>query len=470
MNSFQEIWQSMSTGSKLGLGAGGALILMAAVVGSMWVFGAKYETLFSALDPRDASSVVSELEKMKVPFKLDEGGARITVPVDSVHEIRLKLMGTGIPLKGGVGFEVFDNTDFGMTEFAQKINYQRALEGELTRTINSLEEVKYSRVHLVMPENTLFRKNGETPTASVILFMKEGGQLPEKVITGVQRMVAASVPGLEKSGVTVADQQGVTMSRKADDESGIGAMDGRLEKKRNVETYLAAKVVEVLEGAFGPGQAQVSVDATLDMDQRRTTREQVLSADGKLAGVVRKRESISGGKKNGKDTDKSVVSEVEYQVGRQLEQVVGTPGDVTRLSIGVLVPRTLAAERMDEIRSLVSMAIGLDEKRGDAISVFLTDSLPVDVEDALIVKPESPATAGVENLRTGQSLFGELTAVQTYVIGGGIIGVFMVLILILSVRKRETNTLSVDERARVLAQLNQWLEQDASQRTVEVKS
>ena len=476
MSAFQETWGSMTTGSRVGVSIGAGLILLVALVSAIWVFGSKYETLFTSLESRDAASVIAELEKMQVPFEIAEGGASILVPAESVHELRLKLMGSGVPLHGGVGFEIFDNSDFGMTEFAQKINYQRALEGELTRTIISLQEVKFARVHLVLPENSLFRQGKNEPTASVTLFMKDGAMLSPKKISGVQRMVSASVPGLDMAGVTVADQNGVTLSRKTDEEEGSGAVSTRLEKKREVESYLSAKATEVLDKAFGVGQAIVSVNVSLNMDQKRTTREEVISNDDAKSDVVRKRESRTGssGTQKGKGTD--VVTEVEYKLGRQVEQIVMTPGDIEQLSVGVLVPRAMAADRIDEIRTLVSMAVGLNTDRGDAVSVFLTDA-PV-VVNAVTDAVAAPVvmddvTTKTETIPKFIDKFLDIKnwTQQQLMIGGAllllVLGLF--LYLLFSGRK-QSRRLAPAERERVLKQLNTWLEQSPEKAAAEVKS
>src|SRR5262249_10524727 len=193
------------------------------------------------------------------------------------HKTRLKVLGgKAAPLKGTVGFEIFNNSDFGMTEFAQKINYQRALQGELARTIMSIEEVKHARVHLAFPEGGLLKKNAAQPKASVTLALRGDGHLRSEQIVGIQRLVAASVPEMDPHAVTVLDQQGVALSRVADERDDAGGISGRLELKKSTEVYLAKKAIEVLDRTFGPGQAIVSVDVTLSQDQVKTTREDVI--------------------------------------------------------------------------------------------------------------------------------------------------------------------------------------------------
>src|SRR5262249_51636316 len=160
-------------------------------------------------------------------YRLENDGTTILVDKSQVHALRLKLLGKSGTLKSAVGFEIFNNTDFGMTEFAQKINYQRALQGELARTIQSLDEVKNARVRLVLPESGLFKKSGQKPKASITLAIKEGRSLAPEQVVGIQRLVAAAVPEIEPSAVTIADQRGVTLTRAAGNE-GEEAASGRL--------------------------------------------------------------------------------------------------------------------------------------------------------------------------------------------------------------------------------------------------
>ncbi|MCX7274072.1 MAG: flagellar basal-body MS-ring/collar protein FliF [Burkholderiales bacterium] len=209
----REMWLQATRGARAGLVGGVLLILAIVAYFAMSVLRVDYQTLFADLDPQDAASMVAELDKLHVPYRLNAEGTAIQVDSAQVHALRLKLMGKSSAMRGGVGFEIFNNTDFGMTEFAQKINYQRALQGELTRTIQSLDEVKTARVHLVLPESGLFKKNGQKPKASITLAMKDGRSLPPEQVLGIQRLVAAAVPEIEPGAVTIADHQGVTLTR-----------------------------------------------------------------------------------------------------------------------------------------------------------------------------------------------------------------------------------------------------------------
>jgi flagellar M-ring protein FliF len=356
------VWSEASFAARAGLVAL-ALALVALTAGAAyWVLRDDYQPLFADLDPRDAAAIADELERMKVPYRAADGGRSLMVDGDAVHLTRLKVMGRGIDLKGTVGFEIFNNTDFGMTEFAQRINYQRALQGELARTIGALEEIQSARVHLVLPESGLFKRNAVRPKASVTLAVHGGrGLLPEQ-IHGIQRLIAAAVPEMDPAAVTVLDHQGVALSRRAEPESDAPAAYARLESKRDAEAHLTRKVAAILDRALGPGQAIVSVDVSLRHEQVKTTREDVVKAPG--GAVARRRDSAQG-----EGTGRGSTREIEYVHGRKVEQVVSGPGAVRRISVALLLPPHVTTGQAEGLKRIVAMAVGLDARRGDAIAV-----------------------------------------------------------------------------------------------------
>ena len=497
----KETWNNAGVASRSGLIGGVVVILALTLVATWWLLHPRNGVLFTDLEPGDAAAVVSELERLKVSYSLGGDGTRILVPQDEVHEIRLKLLGSGLPLSGGVGFELFDKAEFGMTEFAQRINFQRAMQGELTRTITSLKEVKYARVHLVMPEASLFQKNKVSPSASITLFLKPGSQLDRQQTEGIQRLVSASVPGLEASAVTIVDQYGKTLSSVSAEENGVETVTSRLQKKKEVEAYLTEKTARVLERTFGPGKAIVSIDVTLNFDQSKTTREEVIPGSSETGGVVRKRESRSEpvqGKKRERSQGE-VNTEVEYRLGRSVAQIVSTPGDIERLSVGVLVPASTGEEQLRHIEDLVAMAVGLDPQRGDAIAIHsaIGEILPEpQAQTAHQVSPfavdadpdvgsESIQAKAEESMNRGEVELGGMQPVQGTEVGklkilisglwmnhpGLLImsGVAVVVVLFfvigLETRARRTKRIDkvrqlTDERERILSQLKIWINAD----------
>ncbi|MET0659445.1 MAG: flagellar basal-body MS-ring/collar protein FliF, partial [Steroidobacteraceae bacterium] len=292
------MWSRLSAAGRWGLAAAAALILALVTWLSVVFLMPEYSVLFSDLTQRDAAVIVERLKENKIKYRLDAGGTTVTVPAEKVHDVRLQLMSSELPLSGGVGFEIFDKQGLGATEHSQRVSYQRALQGELTRTIGTLENVKEARVHLVLPESSLFRKDRQEASAAVTLSVRPGTLLERQQILGVQRLVAASVPGLTPDRVIVTDHRGVTLSATEQSGVGAGAAEAKLEAKRQIEDYVTRKVAHLLDSAYGPGQAIVSVDAALSFDATKRTIQDLVpaaSATGELEGrVVRKRQILGG--------------------------------------------------------------------------------------------------------------------------------------------------------------------------------
>lgn len=485
----QQRWSASGNGTRLAFFAGLLAIVLLFVWLIVWMTKDNYQVLFSELDPQDAASLVSELEKIKVPYRLEDGGKSIMVDKDAVYKTRLKLLGKGVNLRGTVGFEIFNNTDFGTTEFAQKINYQRALQGELARTIMDFEEVKFARVHLVMPESGLFKKNNVKPKASISLIMKGDTQLSAEQVIGMQRLVAASVPEIDAASVTVLDQRGVALTRNREAEGETEASNGRLESKKQIETYITRKVADMLDKAVGAGQAIVSIDVSLTQDHVKTTREDVIplsTRDGESAGsVMRRRQTQSGaGVRDGDSaapklsTDTSAVAEqqqkkdaprvqgngtmeIEYQNGRKVEQTVSAPGSIRRISVGILLPDNIPLERTEKIREVVSMAAGLNPARGDSIAIYSVEQFAA---HTAVVKAGPPPAAGTPEdtaavrVATRQSSIVNMLGIAL----GAILLLAIVVLLLRSLRRTDGSgagamNLSEAERVETLTHVRQWI-------------
>ncbi|SFC97659.1 flagellar basal-body MS-ring/collar protein FliF [Collimonas sp. OK412] len=371
-------WKNLGRSARIGL-VTGVLLIVAFLAFGIWSLRTEYQVLFSDLAPQDAAAMVAELDRMKVPYKLGDNGASILVDKESVHQTRLKLMSKELPLHGTIGFELFNNTDFGMTEFAQKINYQRALQGEITRTILSLSEIQAARVHLALPEEGLFKRSNNVATAAITLTMKEGKILRPEQVSGIQRLVSSAVPGIAIADVTIVDQHGVALTHMGRGEGNVDATSSRLELKKETENYLSHKANEVLERTFGVGQALASVDVVLNMDQVRTTTEDVVSPPGRngqtpTGVVVREREVMRDGgapldNKFSTGASGGSQREVEYSVGRRVEQVVAVPGSIRRIQVVAVVPKSLDEAQVERIRNVVAAAVGASRDRGDTVVV-----------------------------------------------------------------------------------------------------
>lgn len=392
-------WDSLAPRGRMTLlsALAGFFVMLAA--GSWWLLRPDPAVLFADLRPQDAAVITAELEKLKVPYTLEDGGATLVVDRPQVHALRMKLMGKDLPLHGTVGLELFNTSDFGMTEFAQKINFQRALQGELTRTILSFAEIRDARVHLALPEQGMFKQNAARPKAAITLNVRPGQSLRPEQVSGIQRLVAAAVPGLAAQEVTIVDQQGVALTRAADAEGDAPAGGSRLELKREMENYLSRKAAAVLDKAFGPGQALASVDVVLNMDQVRVTTEDVLAAPEAKGGVatgvlVRERETAKDSAMPDARTGdarslrgSSMQRDVEYQAGRRVEQVVSHPGAVRRIQVVAVVRENLDAERREQVQRLLAAAVGASPERGDTV-VLQALQPPAQREQAMPAKAD----------------------------------------------------------------------------------
>jgi len=422
----REFWKGLGAGARTGLVAAVVALVVGTAVVAWLLVRADYQVLFADLAPQDAASMTAELERQKVPFRLGAEGAdgSVSILVDrkDVYRTRLKVMAKDLPLRGTVGFELFNNSDFGMTEFAQRINFQRALQGELTRTILALAEVRDVRVLLAMPEQGLFKQNRSKATASVTLTMRQGRGLAPAQVAGIQRLVSAAVPGIAIQDVTIVDQTGVALTRNAGEPDGDGG-SARLDLKKDTEHYLARKADEVLARTLGAGEAIASVDVTLDMDRVQTTTEDVVAAPGhpQSGVVVRERETIrevnppmgtqSSGDAAGTGAAGSSQREVEYAVGRRVEQVIGQPGSIRRIQVAVVVRKELDERRRDELKALVAASVGAVADRGDA--VVIQGMPPAEVVAAASAAAEPDAGAWPSNATPAVALESASPAVST---------------------------------------------------------
>lgn len=486
MASLKETWDGLSKQAKIGIAVGAALIAALTIGLGVWAYRTDYQVLFADISPRDASSMAAELDKMKVPYQLADGGNTILVPKDLVYKTRLKLMGKDIPLHGAVGFEVFNNADFGMTEFVQKVNYQRAIQGELTRTILSIEDIQAVRVHLAIPEQGLFKKAISKPKASVTVTMKPGRMLAYEQVLGIQRLVAASVPDITASDVTILDQHGVALTRVAASETGNDAAVTQLDSKRSTEEYLLRKVNQVLDQTFGAGEAIASVDVLLNMDQSRVTTEEVLPAksktqDGSPTGVVvRERQTIRDGAapasslaagSKGAQSNGMTSIESDYQVGRRVEQVVTAAGTVRRMTVAVVVKKPLGDAQIANLKEVISLAVGFNGPRGDAIVVHSMNTLakagadlPAQPQAAASTASDAATPQSVELKRPEERKGESGSSSPALVIW--IIALLLVAIVAVSItyfrtgarRNAGPRRLSDAEREQMLVNLRQWVE------------
>ncbi len=363
-----------------------------------WAQAPTYQVLYTNLQPQDAGAIVAKLQEMKVPYKTN--ATSILVPAEKVYDLRLQLASMGLPRGGGVGFEIFDKVGFGTTEFVQKINLKRALQGELARTIRSLQEVEDCRVHLSIPEKSIFVTDEEPASASVLVKLYPGVKLNKKQIVGITHLVASAVEGLEPENVTVVDDRGNVLSTKEDEVAMLTT--SQLEYQQAVERDLEKRVISILEPVVGKGKVRAKARVNIDFTKVEETKEffdpdgQVVRSEQKLIeqkntpsaqGVPGVQSNLPGKKttRAGSLSTGSVkqTQTINYEISKVVSHVVSPVGKIKKLSIAVIVdgkyikdksgkekyiPRS--EEEIASYEDLIKKAVGFSEERGDEIKVL----------------------------------------------------------------------------------------------------
>ena len=250
-----------------------AALVALLVASSTWLKQADYRVLFSNIAERDGGAIIAALDQMNVPYRFNESGGAILVPGSKVHEVRLRLASQGLPKGGGVGFELMENQKFGISQFAEQVNYQRGLEGELSRTIQSIGAVQVARVHLAIPKPTVFVREEQKPSASVLLNLYAGRSLDPAQIAGIQNLVAASVPNLTAGSVTLIDQTGAMLSQLKSKLMDAGLDPAQIRYIREIEANAIKRVEDILSPILGRGNVRVQVAADVDFSQNEQTAE-----------------------------------------------------------------------------------------------------------------------------------------------------------------------------------------------------
>jgi flagellar M-ring protein FliF len=360
---------------------------------------ADYSLLFANLPSSDAASVLDWLKDRKIDYRLEDGGRDILIPADQVYEARIELAGSGLA-EGGVGFEIFDKQSFGMTDFAQKINYRRAMQGELMRTIASLAPVEAARIHLALPEKRLFSEQQQEATASVIVKLVAGRRLSDAQLQGIVHLVAGSVEGLDAENVTIVDSSGKALLQNRINELSGPMTPGMLTYQQTLEARLESRAQSLLDRALGAGNSLVRVNAEVDFDQRERVEEaldpkgavvvseQLSSEEGSseitggVPGVVSNLQEAAAGTTTTTPSSRSNET-VNYELSKVVSKTVESVGSLKTLSVSVLVADRVTAGAAGEeatstarsaielegIEKMVRSALGINETRGDLISV-----------------------------------------------------------------------------------------------------
>ncbi|MDY0310454.1 MAG: flagellar basal-body MS-ring/collar protein FliF [Castellaniella sp.] len=420
------------------LGLGAAIVALLAVA-ALWMREPEYRTLFSNIEARDGGAIVSVLNQRNIPYKFADNGTTIQVPADQVYTLRLQLAEQGLPRGGSIGFELLDEPKFGASQFSEQVTYQRALEGELARSIEALQPVKSARVHLAIPRQSLFVREREAPTASVLLTLYPARSLSESQVSAIAWLVSSSVPKLNAESVSIVDQDGHLMSAPG----GEAAMDStRRNFINDIEQRTAQRILTLLNPIVGAGNVRAQVNATVDFSQREQTSEVYRPNETPGTAAIRSKQTsdsaqtgllpptgVPGALSNEPPANATAPIQtaaatppaqgagaqasgpaaingapaanaarpapgsmrndatINYEVDRTISHVKHELGTLQRLSVAVVInyrdkdgePAPLESAEMDDINALVKQAMGYSADRGDTLSVVnsaFTDAEP----------------------------------------------------------------------------------------------
>lgn len=405
-----------------------------------WTEKMDYRYLYSNIDPEDAGEILAELKDRKIPYQISGNGKSIMIPKDQVHEIRMDLASKGIPKSTGIGFEIFDNTKLGMTEFVQKVNYQRALQGELCRTINKIPEVESSRVHIVMAPKSLFIEKETPVTASVIVKMHRGRWLNQGQVQGIVHLVSSSVSRLKPANVTVVDGDGRILAGEQAKEVAGNLTPDELGYQEKMERGLEGKIKMMLGQALGDENATVKVSVALDFKRQEMKEEKYYPENRVIRSEQMLNETSIGSKTNpagipgtrsnlAKRTDKKTGEDktefqkvdrtVNYEIGKITSHIVEPTARVKRISAAVIIDGTYqrvakeaglfewkyiprAADEIEKIKNIVKGAINFDASRGDMVEVA---NIPFEMEKVMKGEEKVAPIGWLDRLREHQDQY-----------------------------------------------------------------
>ena len=421
MRESMERLQGLPTNKKMLLYVGIAAILALVIGTTLWMREPTWKVLFSNVSDKDGGQITTALTQMNVPYQIAQGGV-ISVPSEAVYETRLKLASQGLPKASGVGFELMDNQKFGISQFAEQVNYRRSIEGELSRTIEALQTVQAARVHLAIPKNSVFLREQQKPTASVALTLHPGRLIDATQIHGIMNLVASAVPGLPPRNITVVDQEGNLLSTMQDPAQGQDGLNQRqLNYIKEVERTYIKRIETILEPIFGKGNVRAEVTTELDLAQTEQTSENYGPNSPPTAAAIRSQQphestdrdplgpggvpgalsnqppnaaaapitlppgtqaGITTNGQQGSEKSSKKDSTVNYEVDRTIQHTKLPVGMVKRVSAAVVVNykkktdqngeskfAPLTQQELTQINNLVKEAMGYNPARGDTLNV-----------------------------------------------------------------------------------------------------
>lgn len=421
---------------KLSLLTGFAALAAVGVASWMWGSTPEYRVLYGNLSDRDGGAIIASLNQMNIPYKFSESGGAIMVPSTQVHDARLKIASQGLPKGSVVGFESMESQKFGLTQFQEQINYQRALEGELARSIQSLAAVQGARVHLAIPKPSVFVREQNKPTASVLLALHPGRTLERAQVAGIVHLVSSSVPELNPRGVSVLDQAGNLLSARND--SGLELDPAQLAFVQQIEASHARRIEEILEPVVGRGNVHAQVTAEVDFSQSESTAETYRPNQTQDAAAVRNQqtnETVNGGTPGAQGVPGAASNQpgaqgaaalgaasggggrresaTNYELDRTVRHIKQPVGMVKRVSAAVVINHrktvdaegkatltALTPEEMNQLTALTKEAMGFSTNRGDSVNVA---NAPFNTADREAV-PETPLWQQPENIALAKEI------------------------------------------------------------------
>ena len=412
---------ALDRAQRMRLGAGVALLVAAAVAAVVMGRQPDYRVLFSNLGDKDGGAVVAQLSQMNVPYKYSEGGGAILIPAERVHDVRLRLATQGLPKGSVAGFELMESNKFGMTQFQERLNFQRGLEGELTRSIQALSSVQSARVHLALPNQNGFFREQQKPSASVLVSLHPGRILDRAQLAGIVHLVASSVPELAPSAVSVLDDTGKLLSQSPDSTAGAEINAQQLLYVQQLEQQYSRRIMDILEPVVGRDNVKAQVTAEVDFSQTESTSEQFRPNQTPDSSAVRSQQVLesrgsatktatgvpgavanqppapsaapinganpapnAGGQQGTEEQTNKRESTTNYEVDKTVKVVRGSTGAVKRLSAAVVVNyqsaedkgktvnKALTPEQIEQMTALVRETIGFNRERGDSVNLMNT--------------------------------------------------------------------------------------------------
>lgn len=453
LTALREGFGRLSNGQKLSLIMGLAAAIALSVGLWIWAQTPDYRVLYGNLSDRDGGMVIDALQRLNVPYKVGEGGV-VLVPASQVYDLRLRLASQGLPKGGTVGFELLDNQKFGTSQFQEQVNYQRALEGELARSIQSLAAVESARVHLAIPRPTVFVRDQQAPTASVLLSLYPGRVLDQGQISGVVHLVASSVPGLTAKNVTVVDDAGNLLSPQQGTEGRSGLDPNQLDYIRAVERSYTKRIEAIISPITGADNVRTQVTADLDFSRTEQTAEIFKPNSAPADQAIRSQQSsetVGGGGQGASGVPGALSNQppgaatapvtapataapqggqaaagsgnmhkestINYEVDKTIRHTTMPVGSIKRLSVAVVVNfkkqtdkagkvtyKPLSAEELGQINNLVKEAMGFNAQRGDTLNVVNASFSP---EERPAVPP-LPIWKDPENIALAKELLKNL--------------------------------------------------------------